>query len=77
MTNILSLSIARLNRIRRKPPEILTFLVKRPRQFVVHARDRIKMALGAIELEDEEFFDKIELGTLSGTSEKDNRTTRY
>lgn len=66
MTNILSLSIARLNRIRRKPPlEILTFLVKRPRQFVVHARDRIKMALGAIELEDEEFFDKIELGNLS------------
>lgn len=71
LRNIVSLSIARLNRIRRKPLlEILIFLVKRSRQVVVHARDRIRMAFGRIELSDKEFFDKIELSNLSQESAK-------
>lgn len=62
LKNFVTLNVARLNRMRRKPLlEILTFIIKRSGQFVVHSRDRIKIFFGKIQLSDKEFFEKLDL----------------
>ena len=56
------LNVARFNRMRRKPLlEILTFMIKRARQAMVHLRDRLRMIFGEIRLNDKQFFDKLSL----------------
>jgi hypothetical protein len=48
--------------MRRKPLlEILTFIIKRVRQAMVHLRDILRMIFGEIQLNNKQFFDKLSL----------------
>lgn len=73
LRDLFSLSLARLNRLRRKPPaEIVIFLIKRSRQALLHSKDRIRMMFGEIKLEDDGFFRKLAFETSSlGDVKKD------
>lgn len=60
--DMISVNIARFNRIRRKPPiEILTYLAKRYRIALIHSGDRIRLAFGEITFSDKDLFEKINL----------------
>lgn len=48
--------------MRRKPVlEILTFIIKRAKQAMVHLRDRLRMIFGEIRLDDKQFYDNLSL----------------
>jgi len=55
-------NVARFDRMRRRPLlDILTFMIKRSKQVVVHLRDRLHMVFHDIVLSDSQFFHKVAL----------------
>ena len=62
LKDLILFNIARFNRIRRKHLlEILTFMIKRSKHFLVHLRDRVRMIFGEIRLSDKQFFNRLDL----------------
>jgi hypothetical protein len=59
---MISANIARINRMRRKPPtEIATYIVKRSKIAIIHLSDRIRLGFGEISISEANLLKKISL----------------